>query len=65
MNKTEIADLITESDSVYALVVAVAKRSRDLAQQAQETGEELEEKPVSMAIDEFAQHKLRVVYEHR
>lgn len=61
MLKPEISQLIEENDSTYSLVVAVAKRSRDLAQRAQEHEIELYDKPVNVAIDEFGQHKLRVV----
>lgn len=61
MLKPEISQLITEADSVYALVVAVAKRSRDVAQEAQENDEELYDKPINVAIDEFASHKFTVV----
>lgn len=40
--------------SRYAVVVGVAKRARDIAEQAEEKGEILIEKPVSLAIGDFA-----------
>ena len=39
--------------SRYAVVVGVAKRARDIAQEAEDNGVILIEKPVSMAINDF------------
>ncbi len=38
----------------YMLVNVVARRARQIAADAEETGTKLEEKPVTMAIDEVA-----------
>jgi len=59
--KPEIPRLIEESESAYSLVIAIAKRSRDIAEQAMEDKVILQDKTVNMAIDEFGAHKLRVV----
>lgn len=61
MLKPEIGQLLEECESAYSLVIAVAKRSRDIANRAQEQRIRLEDKPVNIAIDEFGSHKLRVV----
>ncbi len=61
MLKPQIAQLLTESKSPYSLVVAIAKRSRDIAEEALEDKRILEDKPVNIAIDEFGAHKFRVV----
>lgn len=61
MVKYEIGQLIEECESVYSLVIAVAKRSRDIAADAQEKRILLNEKPVNQAIDEFSAHKFRVI----
>ncbi|MDO4566329.1 MAG: DNA-directed RNA polymerase subunit omega [Oscillospiraceae bacterium] len=61
MIKPEITKLINDCDSVYSLVIAVAKRSRDLAAEAEEGRVRLYDKPVNVAIDEFSSHKLKVV----
>lgn len=45
----ELADKV---GSRYLLVNLVARRARDISQQAQESGDILDVKPVSMAIDE-------------
>ncbi|MEG0833276.1 MAG: DNA-directed RNA polymerase subunit omega [Oscillospiraceae bacterium] len=61
MLKPEIGQLLDECDSTYSLVIAIAKRSRDLVAQAQEDKIILRDKPVNIAIDEFGAHKMRVV----
>ncbi len=61
MLKPGIGQLLNESDSVYSLVVAIARRSRDISAEAQERHEKLADKAVNIAIDEFAEHRLRVV----
>lgn len=47
--------------SRYAVVVGVAKRARDIAEQAEEKGEILIEKPVSLAINDFASGDFRMI----
>ena len=42
----------------YMLVNVVARRTRQIAEAAEETGERLEDKPVTMAIHEVADGKL-------
>ncbi len=54
--KTPIGRLLEEKDSAYSLVIAVAKRARDIVAEAEEKGERLTEKPVTMAINEFDRH---------
>ena len=41
----------------YMLVTVVARRARQIAAEAEKNGEHLEEKPVTMAIDEVAEGK--------
>jgi len=53
-----IADLLENVDGRYLLVNVVAKRARQIAEEANEFGEELEEKPVTLAIREVAEGKL-------
>ncbi len=54
--KTPIGRLLEEKESAYSLVIAVAKRARDIVAEAEEKGTRLTEKPVTMAIDEFDRH---------
>ena len=42
----------------YMLVNVVARRARQIADMADETGEHLDDKPVTMAIHEVAEGKL-------
>ena len=42
----------------YMLVDVVARRARQIAQEAEDTGEHLTEKPVTLAIQEVADGKL-------
>lgn len=42
----------------YMLVNVVARRARQIAEAAEEAGEHLEEKPVTLAINEVAEGKL-------
>ncbi len=44
----------------YLLVNVVACRARQIAQHAEDMGEKLEEKPVTLAIQEVADGKIRV-----
>ena len=53
-----IANLLDKVDGRYLLVNVVAKRARQIALEANEFGEELPEKPVTMAIQEVADGKL-------
>lgn len=49
-----------KTGSRYQLVNLVAKRARDISAEAEETGEILDKKPVSAAIDEVYTGKLTI-----
>ena len=51
---------ILEDNSVFSMVIAVAKRSRDIAEKAAEDRVELRDKPVNIAIEELVDRKIRV-----
>ncbi|MBE6976619.1 MAG: DNA-directed RNA polymerase subunit omega [Ruminococcaceae bacterium] len=53
-----VADLLKNVQSRYLLVNVVAQRARQIAAEADELGEELTEKPVTLAIREVAEDKL-------
>ena len=53
-----VADLLKDVKSRYLLVNVVAQRARQIAEEAEELGEELTEKPVTLAIWEVAEGKL-------
>lgn len=47
--------------SRYSLVVAVAKRAREISNAAEARGEILVEKPVDLAVQDFVNHKYRII----
>lgn len=56
------ADLIIPPEqSRYSLVVGVAKRARQIAADAEMRGEILIEKPVDLAVQDFMNHKCKIV----
>lgn len=44
----------------YKFVVAVAKRAREIADVAEQEGEIIDEKPVKLAVEEFADGKIKI-----
>ncbi len=61
MFNPDLRNVLKNKTSRYSLVTAVAKRARDIASDAQENGEILEEKPVSLALDEIINGKYEVI----
>ncbi len=56
------ADLIIDpKQSRYSLVVGVAKRARQIVEEAEKNGEILIEKPVDLAVHDFMDEKYRLV----
>lgn len=55
-----MGDLVDKTGSRYQLVNLVARRARNIASNAQETGEILNDKPVSIAIDEVYEGDLSI-----
>lgn len=53
-----VADMLKHVESRYLLVNVVAQRARQIAAEADALGEELPEKPVTLAIREVAEGKL-------
>jgi DNA-directed RNA polymerase subunit omega len=56
--------LLKEIENRYLLVNVVARRAREIAEEAEEKGEPLEDKPVTLAIDEIADGKLTITARH-
>lgn len=52
---------IQGNQSRYAVVIAVAKRARQIASEAEEKGIIMTEKPVSLAIDDFTSGQYRIL----
>ncbi len=51
----------TPHQSAYSLVIAVAKRARQIAEQAEENGDVLTEKPVDLAVHDFIDNKYKII----
>ena len=59
MIRPEIANVIKSNESPYSLVIAIAKRSRDIAAKSQDKKKN-DDKPVNIAIEESCDHKVRL-----
>ena len=56
-----MSSLLKRIDSRYLLVNVIAKRSRDISEEADQNEEQLDKKPVSMAIDQLANGEYKAV----
>jgi DNA-directed RNA polymerase subunit omega len=59
-----MSSLLNRIDSRYLLVNVIARRSRDISEEAERNDEHLEKKPVSLAIDELARGEYTAVPAH-
>ncbi len=57
MLRPSINQIATKNESYYSVVLAVAKRAREIADDLYTNNETLEEKPVKTAVEEFASRK--------
>jgi DNA-directed RNA polymerase subunit omega len=61
MFNPDLREVLKNRTSRYSLVTAIAKRARDISTEAQENEEILNDKPVSIALDEIINGKFVVV----
>ncbi len=61
MSKLCVADMVNGKASKFPLVVAVAQRARQITEELSLHGEEMSEKPVMIAFQEFKNHKFDIV----
>ena len=61
MNKLSIDDMFQGKQSRYALVIAVAKRAREITDEINQKGEKITEKAVNLAIKDFKEHKYEII----
>lgn len=61
MLRPTIGQIATKGESYYSVVIAVAKRAREIAEELYESGQILEQKPVKTAVEEFAARKYFIV----
>ena len=55
-----MSDLVDKVGSRYLLVNLVSRRAREISQKAEEEGEPLDRKSISIAVDEVYTGKLKV-----
>ncbi len=60
MLRPAMSQILKDNESYYAFVVAVARRAREIADEAEEQGETLSEKPVRLAVEDFATGKVKL-----
>ena len=53
--------ILKQGESYYSLVMAVAKRAREIAEEAEESHEILIEKPVQIAVEEFEKGEYKMI----
>ena len=51
----------TPHKSYYAVVIAVAKRAREITQEAEDNNEIIVEKPVDLAVQDFVDEKYKII----
>ncbi len=61
LQKPAVSEILKENESYYSLVVAVAKRAREIATEAEINGEIIIEKPVQLAVESFARGEYKLV----
>ena len=61
MFNPELRNVLKNKTSRYSLVTAIAKRAREISSDAQENEEILNEKPVSIALDEIISGEYKVI----
>lgn len=57
MLNPDLRNVLKGKTSRYSLVLATAKRAREIAEDAEEKGEIIVEKPVTLAVNEFIDGK--------
>lgn len=65
MLRPAVNQILKNNESYYSLVIAVAKRAREIADEAFEKKEVLNEKPVKTAVDEFAVGEYKIIEDPR
>lgn len=65
MLRPAVNQIISKNESCYSLVIAVAKRAREIADELFEKEMILEEKPVKTAVEDIASGRYKIVYEHQ
>lgn len=62
MLKPTDIETLQGKNSRYAVVIGVAKRAREIAEEKQDQGELLVDKTVSLAVNELKEGKYKLMY---
>lgn len=60
MRKLSVEDIVKDNENCYSFVVAIAKRARQISEKSNDEGIILDDRPVHMAVKEFAAGKFRI-----
>lgn len=60
MVKPSVSELLTKANNRYELVIATARRARQIAAGAEPKTDVKEESPVTLAANEIAEGKVRI-----
>ena len=60
MLRPAMSQILKPGESYYEFVVAVARKAREIAADAEENGETLDEKTVTMAVQMFANGEVKL-----
>ena len=61
MLRPAVNQIISKNESCYSLVIAVAKRAREITEDAFDNKKILDEKPVKTAVDEIAEGNYKII----
>lgn len=61
MLRPSSTQILKNGESVYSLVLAVAKRAREIMDEANEEKIPTEENPVKTAVEQFAKNEYRLI----
>ncbi|MBO4866239.1 MAG: DNA-directed RNA polymerase subunit omega [Ruminococcus sp.] len=61
MLRPAVCQILKNNESYYSLVIAVAKRAREITDEASKNEKILEEKPVKTAVDELAAAEYKII----
>ena len=61
MFNPDLKNILKDHLSRYSLVTATANRAREISEKAEEDGEIMIEKPVSIALDEILSGKYKII----
>ncbi|HEZ7985684.1 MAG TPA: DNA-directed RNA polymerase subunit omega [Ruminococcus sp.] len=61
MLRPAVNQIISKNESCYSLVIAVAKRAREISQELYDNNQILDEKPVKTAVEEIASGKCKIL----